>query len=271
MKKLLSFMSALAICAAAVPVCASAEGGNYDFNGDGAVNGRDIGALRGYIAMMEDDIVEIDRTDDTTWELIHSDGALTCVYAGFELTEAIKSNIEANGDANGDGKITYDDVYTLQNRFFEDGIFQADIDEDGKLNANDSGCVLAFYAINQTSYEETIKNLYETDALFARVGETCDFNGDGSVDAQDASILLSYISTLYEIGDANLDGIIDASDASLILRWYAAVQTGDEEIQNEISAYAVSEKFDADGDGEITAIDSSCVLKIYCDRQTGAN
>jgi|GEM_PF-4477481 len=71
-----------------------------------------------------------------------------------------------------------------------------------------------------------------------------DFNGDGSVDAGDASEVLSLYALIstggvagptdeqLSFGDVNSDGTVNASDASLILSYYSYVQTTVGEIKN---------------------------------------
>ena len=51
-----------------------------------------------------------------------------------------------------------------------------------------------------------------------------DANGDGQVDAQDASLVLQYVAKkISEVqqADVNDDGQVDAQDASLILQYVA--------------------------------------------------
>lgn len=75
-----------------------------------------------------------------------------------------------------------------------------------------------------------------------------DFNLDGTVDANDASELLSFYAQLstggiaevtelqYLVGDINRDELIDSGDATLILQYYAYVSTGGSLISNEYFA-----------------------------------
>ncbi|MBP8594710.1 MAG: CHAP domain-containing protein [Ruminococcus sp.] len=71
----------------------------------------------------------------------------------------------------------------------------------------------------------------------------------------------------YSYGDVDGDGTVDASDASLLLAEYAARQTNTaNEIAEEASQYA-----DIDGDGFVDATDASIVLQYYSYVQTGGD
>ncbi|MBQ8959989.1 MAG: CHAP domain-containing protein [Ruminococcus sp.] len=69
----------------------------------------------------------------------------------------------------------------------------------------------------------------------------------------------------YSFADVNGDGYVDAGDASLILAEYASRQTGTESM---IVPEAV-EFADVDGDGYLDASDASAVLSYYSYVQTG--
>lgn len=84
----------------------------------------------------------------------------------------------------------------------------------------------------ETELEE--KADFETEAVIGTPGEPMllslssavkgNVNGDGSVDAQDASLVLQYVAkkiSTIQNADVNNDGSIDAQDASLILQYVA--------------------------------------------------
>ena len=65
----------------------------------------------------------------------------------------------------------------------------------------------------------------------------------------------------HEIGDTDGNGKVDARDASLVLRYYAGLNAGDTSAINPLWRYTA----DMDGNGIITAADASAVLKAYAD------
>lgn len=101
-----------------------------------------------------------------------------------------------------------------------------------------------------------------------------DINGDGIVDATDASAILSAYANIstgkdsgltaeqFEAADVNSDGIVDATDASNILAYYAYSSTGGtKDIESflnpdEIIVFERDESdFNENGETEIAAID----------------
>ncbi|MBO7474967.1 MAG: hypothetical protein J6U00_13400 [Ruminococcus sp.] len=90
-----------------------------------------------------------------------------------------------------------------------------------------------------------------------------DVNGDGTVDATDASaVLAAYASIssgqdcpLYSYqesaADLNGDNLVDAIDASLILSYYACVSAGDEEaiLTDFLEQHGFKQKMDEDDNG----------------------
>jgi len=60
-------------------------------------------------------------------------------------------------------------------------------------------------------------------------------------------------------GDANGDGRIDAVDASVILAHYARISTGNRALLSREQQFAA----DVNHDGIIDAVDASCILSYY--------
>ena len=63
----------------------------------------------------------------------------------------------------------------------------------------------------------------------------------------------------YDLGDINGNGIIDAVDASAVLVYYARVSTK----QDGGYTDAQKEAADVNSDGQINAVDASCILSFY--------
>ena len=111
---------------------------------------------------------------------------------------------------------------------------------DGKLNADKQYKVKGIYnAVNSV-----IRDLLggKGDVSDVSLG---DLDGDGVIDASDASTVLAAYAAVQSGGDSGLDaaqtsaadvdgnGVVDASDASTILAYYAFVQTGSKDTSFE--------------------------------------
>ncbi len=104
-----------------------------------------------------------------------------------------------------------------------------------------SGVIKGYKGSTAEAYAE--KNGYKFEALEGEPPQIISFgdpNGDGLIDASDASFVLAEYAKISTGGtseltvdvktasDANSDGSVDASDASLMLGFYAHVSTGGE-------------------------------------------
>lgn len=69
----------------------------------------------------------------------------------------------------------------------------------------------------------------------------------------------SFAEEMYGLGDCNGDGIIDATDATDILVYYAAISTGEKTDWSEEQTFAA----DINSDGQIDSSDSSSILAYY--------
>lgn len=122
------------------------------------------------------------------------------------------------GDMDGDGTVTLKDMIKLRSRIASGEAYtvEGDMDYNGRLTAADIS-----------------EGLGKLSIIMG------DINGDGTVDAGDASAILKEYAAL-SIGvdstftqqqtiaaDMNADGKIDSSDASLILMYYSAISTGE--------------------------------------------
>ena len=117
---------------------------------------------------------------------------------------------------------------------------------DGEVYTTELNVVDGYYEnpiINSNGLETV--NLYDNDnneiAILLKNYNLGDVNGDGMIDASDASQILGIYAT-YSTGgtpeeteeqllsaDVNSDGNVDASDASTVLSYYAYVSTGGED------------------------------------------
>lgn len=148
-------------------MCASADEVNsdalqYDFNLDGKFTLGDVYAVLDYYA--------------------ESQGSIAVLPS-----DEIREYISANGDVNGDGKVTALDVSVLLGYFVELSI-PGDINGDGVITGTDAASILNYYCKKAASQIDlangTFNEVYYTVELIG------DMNGDGQITAYDASIVL---------------------------------------------------------------------------------
>lgn len=134
--------------------------------------------------------------------------------------QELPSAVRIMGDADGDEKLTFSDVTAIRGSIISASAYTvtSDLNYDGRLSTADVAAALS--VVPDSGY---------------RMG---DVNGDGKVDASDASAVLaeySRLSTAAEptfspeqavVSDLNADGRTDSTDASRILGFYSLLSTG---------------------------------------------
>lgn len=193
MKKLVSALLSGIMALSAIPMLAAAESlpdemtaeqfAACDFNEDGYIDNIDCQFILEYYAGWASG--QVDNLSDRY------------------ITEQVKANIAANGDLDGDGRITAIDAafllkYMVENTnckvehftldhfllIMGDEAKLGDMNGDGYVDSVDASNILAYYARMSTD------NPIDTaEMLVARYKG--DINGDGSVDAIDASLVLN--------------------------------------------------------------------------------
>ena len=174
---------------------------NADFNGDGKVNNTDIVSLRSYIASQKDkEFIQVLLEPGKTKEII-------C------------------GDVNEDEVVDLDDALLIlqyENKFeeatiSEQGLKNADVNVDGKVNGTDSVIIMAIDVgwdiklpakgiviygdvdedgvLSQKDIEKLTQYAEKTTTLSAQAKKNADFNGDGKVNNTDIVSLRSYIAS----------------------------------------------------------------------------
>ena len=225
MKKLISTLLASAMCLTAVPFTAFA---------DEAVNMEDI------LTLDDGDILEPGDLDKEA------------IKAKFEL---IKKG-EYPADFNGDGKVNYWDAWTIGRYYAEVQI--GCIDKDGNEIGDAKSDLSA----------ETRKLVHDYGDIAVCIGE------DNLVDALDASFMLMFLmeNGYVDYGDVNYDGTVDALDASLVLTAYSYKQTG---VEPELEQGDMQELYpsirwagDVNHDDCLDALDASEILMQYSEAQT---
>ena len=264
MKKIIAALSALMVLTTGVSATAFAACEEYDFNGDGVVNSKDIGVFKKYVL-----------TDGGTKSMTSTGNAENDKYfESIELTDDAIAKIKAVGDINNDKKFDKDDLFDLINKFFEEGVYVTDVNKDGKLGPIDFQLVADYYGAVQSHSIEKFLTAEERNFIV----ENCNYDGDYQISVLDASFLASYLVDVwretYEMGDTNLDGVVDAVDASIVITYYTRTQTigfdrneYEEEYEEITNAY-VWAMGDINNDGAINALDASLILSAYADAQT---
>ena len=81
-------------------------------------------------------------------------------------------------------------------------------------------------------------------------------------------LTLGDINAVMYLGDLDGDNTVNALDASLILTYYSDSQTGNTEIYSDEEISNITLVGDYDGDGNVNAVDASLVLAEYAEEQT---
>ena len=118
MKKLISLLSALTLCAGAISFAASAEDLTYDVNEDGVVDKFDLAAISTYLSVKDgtsDDIFNYVIDDKGNIERV-----LAKDYIGYD--DDLEAKVLKNADFDKDGEITYKDTNIIFEYLFESGI-----------------------------------------------------------------------------------------------------------------------------------------------------
>lgn len=207
-----------------------------DFNGDGAINTYDTHLILEYYA---DKILDQNTVPDE--------------YA---------EKIGKYGDINGDGEADATDASCLMRILIE----MTDANDDGVVDINDA---VFFYdiAMNLDSYsEEEIKSFVEL---------TAEVRYDSSPERMKKSFIdysydVAEVLTDFQKGDVNGDGQLNASDASDVMSLYADISSGSVSDINSGKYKLIRFMGDMDEDGIIKASDASAILSAYADISAGS-
>ena len=136
-------------------------------------------------------------------------------------------------DVNGDGAIDNNDVVALRNKVGSSSKYQkGDVNLDGKVTHEDV-TIIENYILNKT--ELTIDQL-----------NYADYNGDSTVDNEDANSLAKAIASKFKVGDINMDGKVNMIDANILSKHIAKI------IELDTTQKILA---DINGDGKINASD----------------
>ena len=81
-------------------------------------------------------------------------------------------------------------------------------------------------------------------------------------------VALSDMNAILRLGDLDSDGTVNALDASNILTYYSDSQTGNTDTYTDEDIADITLLGDYDADGAVNALDASVVLKEYAETQT---
>lgn len=232
-----SVLSSAILAVSSMPVLSFAEDHiTGDVNGDGIINSDDYFMVLEYYTKKETGRLDEISAEDTEKILkygdLTGDGEIDATDAS-QICEISAKTL----DVNGDGKVdVYDAVYVYSFASNISSHSPEEIETLTKLTASvryDDEYVqsdLLKYAFSLS------KSL--TDVSDIKAGDT---DGDGMVDASDASLILSFYADMssgvavdkndnYKYillgGDYNASSLIDSTDASSILAYYAEASSG---------------------------------------------
>lgn len=232
-----SVLSSALLAVSSMPVFSFAEEHiTGDINCDGIVNSDDCFMVLEYYAKKEmgkldeisaDDIEKILKYGDLT-----GDGEVNSADASKICEIAVKT-LDVNGDGNVD---VYDALYIYNFASSISSHSSEEIEALTKLTAN-------VRYDNEYVQSDLLKYAFDIAESLADVSDikAGDADGDGMVDASDASLILSFYADMssgvavdkndnYKYillgGDYNASSLIDSTDASSILAYYAEASSG---------------------------------------------
>lgn len=232
-----SVLSSAILAVSSMPVFSFAEEHiTGDINCDGIVNSDDCFMVLEYYAKKEmgkldeisaDDIEKILKYGDLT-----GDGEVNSADASKICEIAVKT-LDVNGDGNVD---VYDALYIYNFASSISSHSSEEIEALTKLTAN-------VRYDNEYVQSELLKYAFSLSKSLTDVSDikAGDADGDGMVDASDASLILSFYADMssgvavdkndnYKYillgGDYDASSLIDSTDASSILAYYAEASSG---------------------------------------------
>lgn len=232
-----SVLSSAILAVSSMPVLSFAEDHiTGDINCDGIVNSDDCFMILEYYAKKEmgkldeisaDDIEKILKYGD-----LNGDGEVNSADASKICEIAVKT-LDVNGDGNID---VYDALYIYNFASSISSHSSEEIEALTKLTAN-------VRYDNEYVQSDLLKYAFSLSKSLTDVSDikAGDADGDGMVDASDASLILSFYADMssgvavdkndnYKYillgGDYNASSLIDSTDASSILAYYAEASSG---------------------------------------------
>jgi hypothetical protein len=224
-----------------------------DLNGDGVVNGAELGILLG------------------NWT-----GTPQSSSSSSASQSSSSSSARLRGDITGDGVVNGADLGVLLGQWGTSGNGTgADINGDGTVNGADLGALLGEWTITSQSSSSSSSSSSRLRG---------DINGDGVVNGADLGILLGSWGPCVECpADLNGDGVVNGADLGILLgNWTAGSSTsspcgmGDWDCNGRIDDVDFAAflacfespqgnclaKFDFNGDGRIDASDAQIMREL---------
>ena len=144
------------------------------------------------------------------------------------------------------------------------GELPTDANMDGLFDLNDTRSILLYYAMIMAAPDQSYTHSDDiSEEVFNNIRDNFDYDNNGKVNSNDASLLLNYYYSNSIKGDVDMNGSVNSIDATLILRYYADVLT-ETEVPYEMD---MNMKYlgDLNDDGKINSIDASLVLYGYAE------
>ena len=184
--------------------------------------------------------------------------------SSFNYSDNVISYIEKNADVNGDGKINSSDsaqvLSALKLRY--------DFNLDGTLDIRDCNAILTYYTEKQDGSLSTAKSklpanvtayIQSAGNVYVSSDETA-----SDINSVDATFILNDCKSAFYFSSGDVDGnnTVDAVDASIILSYYSAVQLNSLSVDSAEYQKAITFG-DINSDGTIDARDASAISDMY--------
>lgn len=235
-----SVLSSAILAVSSMPVLSFAEDHiTGDINCDGIVNSDDSFMVLDYYAKKMDGKLDEISADDI-------------------------EKILKYGDLNGDGEVNSADAVEM----FEIAIKTLDVNGDGNVDIYDALYIYNFASNISSHSSEEIEALTKLTANVRYNDKTEGMKSDLLKYAFDIAESLADVSDI-KAGDADGDGMVDASDASLILSFYADMSSGVAVDKNDNYKYILLGG-DYNASSLIDSTDASSILAYYAEASSGS-
>lgn len=179
--------------------CCDACAVTADVNGDGVVDGKDLGLVDGTLTVAKSPGALVD---------FNRDGVVGCFDKKFVLgnwgpCDGVETDLDGDGDVDGDDISVLVAAYgTCAHYVPQTGaLLPLDLDNNGRIDQNDADIVTCFWGAATTALPNV------------------DFDADGRVDAADLDVVLRAVGTLCPY-DLNQNGLVEWSDIKVLIgKW----------------------------------------------------
>jgi|GEM_PF-5897533 len=179
------------------------------------------------------------------------------------------ADVTLNVETDGDVTEIYEDRYSRNDDRYTTYLFKLPYEEGGTYSLSIAVPNSLTGTVNTYSVDLEIENAYAFYQFELNLDETAENVYVKTVNEIKNESSSSYIKNIYfpgklflePTGDANGDGIVDAVDASLVMAHYASLSIGGDAVIPADTLRCV----DMNGDGAVDAVDASVIIGIYSD------